>query len=108
MKRIALVLLGVSVCFALEASAAVWYVDRYQTGREGNGESWATAYQTIQEGIDAAAASGGGDINPIGLKTAGRRLDGRDLIRTFTDVGHLEKRAEISPLRGCKYRRGFV
>ncbi len=50
--------LGMAVIFgisALPGYAAVWYVDKDVTGTE-TGTSWAQAFNTIQEGIDAAAA----------------------------------------------------
>lgn len=46
--------------FQASATAAV-YVDGSNTGTE-NGSSWGTAYNTVQEGIDAASLAGGGDV----------------------------------------------
>jgi len=37
------------------AMAAIWYVDSEMTG-SGDGTSWATAFQTIQEAVDAAVS----------------------------------------------------
>ncbi len=48
--------------FVITAEAGqVWYVDLDNTS-SGNGLSWNTAFQTIQEGIDAAFAAGGGEV----------------------------------------------
>jgi hypothetical protein len=49
------------VVLCADATAAVWYVDKDNTGPE-NGTAWATAFNTIQEGIDAAYAAGGGEV----------------------------------------------
>ena len=46
--------LAVSV-WSSAASATVWYVDTANAGTQ-NGTSWATAYKTIQQGIDAATS----------------------------------------------------
>jgi len=46
---------------APSALAATVYVDG-RVGSSGGGASWATAKKTIQEGIDASAGSGGGDV----------------------------------------------
>ena len=40
---------------------SLWYVDKGNTGAE-DGTSWGYAFNTIQEGINAAAAVGGGDV----------------------------------------------
>jgi hypothetical protein len=50
-----------SVSFGSLASAAVWYVDKDNSGTE-NGTTWSTAFNTIQEGIDAALNAGGGEV----------------------------------------------
>jgi hypothetical protein len=55
-----LVIIG--VCAASSpASAAIWYVDKDNGGTQ-DGASWTTAFDTIQEGIDAAFAAGGGEV----------------------------------------------
>ncbi len=41
--------------YALQAPAAIWYVDKDNAGTQ-NGTGWATAFTTIQQGIDAAVA----------------------------------------------------
>ncbi|MBI4557841.1 MAG: PKD domain-containing protein [Candidatus Hydrogenedentes bacterium] len=46
---------------SLGAPAAVWYVDKDNTGAE-DGTSWASAYNTIQEGIDAVYVAAGGEV----------------------------------------------
>lgn len=43
------------------ASATVFYVDKDATGAD-NGSSWADAFTTIQPGVDAAFAAGGGEV----------------------------------------------
>ncbi len=45
--------------FTVAASAAVWCVDKDNTGAE-DGTAWGTAYTTIQPAIDAAYNDGGG------------------------------------------------
>jgi len=45
-----------------EACAAVWHVDKDNASGTRNGTTWATAFATIQEGIDAAYAAGGGEV----------------------------------------------
>jgi len=48
----------VGACLAnTTASAAVWYVDKDNTGTE-DGTSWSTAFNAIQEGIHAAMECG--------------------------------------------------
>ena len=42
--------------------AAPWYADAGNTAGPWDGASWATAFQTIQEAIEAAAAAGGGQV----------------------------------------------
>ena len=44
------------------AHAAVWYVDVDNTAGPWDGTSWPTAFQTIQEGIDATFGYGGGEV----------------------------------------------
>jgi len=46
----------------LDAFAAVWYVDTGNTSGVQNGESWATAFSTIQPAIEAAFDAGGGEV----------------------------------------------
>ena len=48
--------------FAFGAHAQVWYVNEANTGDSPDGTSWATAFSTVQEGIDAAEAGGGGEV----------------------------------------------
>jgi len=40
----------------------VWFVDKDNVSGTEDGTSWATAFSTIQPGIDAAAAAGGGEV----------------------------------------------
>ncbi len=44
------------------AHAAVWYVDKDNASNARDGTSWGTAFTTIQEGVDAAFADGGGEV----------------------------------------------
>ncbi len=59
MDKRMLAVLVMAVLFACNASAIV-YVNKSATGPE-DGTSWATAFRTIQAGINAAAALPGGD-----------------------------------------------
>ncbi len=43
-----------------QATAATFYVD--PTGSNTTGQTWADAFWTLQQGIDAASASGGGEV----------------------------------------------
>ena len=56
-------LLGIiaGLSMACTAHAGIWYVDR-DASAGGDGTSWARAFQTIQPGIDAAFADGGGEV----------------------------------------------
>ena len=51
----------VSLSWTLSAQGAVWYVDKNNQGGKV-GVSWGTAFNTIQEGVDAAFSAGGGDV----------------------------------------------
>jgi len=44
------------------SSAATWYVDKDNNSGTENGAAWATAFTTIQAGVDAAFADGGGEV----------------------------------------------
>jgi hypothetical protein len=44
------------------AFGANWFVDARSTGVSNTGRAWQSAFPTIQEGIDAAAADGGGEV----------------------------------------------
>ena len=44
--------LALLVLVCINAAADMWYVDVDNTARPWDGTSWATAFQTIQEGID--------------------------------------------------------
>jgi parallel beta-helix repeat protein len=56
--------IGLALLLAMTstAQAAVWYVDLDNASGTENGTAWATAYTTIQAGIDAAFADGGGEV----------------------------------------------
>ncbi|MCP4643386.1 MAG: right-handed parallel beta-helix repeat-containing protein, partial [bacterium] len=47
---------------AYEKQQFVWFVDKDNVSGTEDGESWATAFDTIQEGIDACEADGGGEV----------------------------------------------
>ncbi|MBI4558235.1 MAG: right-handed parallel beta-helix repeat-containing protein [Candidatus Hydrogenedentes bacterium] len=61
MKRL---FLGCAWVAALQPSAlgAVWYVDKDHTAGTETGASWSAAFNTIQEGIDAAFDASGGEV----------------------------------------------
>ena len=48
--------------FTVAEGEVLVYVDKDNASGTENGQSWATAYVTVQEGIDAAAARGGGEV----------------------------------------------
>ena len=62
------------------ADAAVWYVDIDNTSGTEDGTSWATAFKTIQEGVDAAVAAGASESAPAEVWVA----EG-----TYTGVGRV-------------------
>lgn len=47
---------------SLPSAAAVWYVNQANTSGTHDGASWATALSTIQAGVLAAGAAGGGEV----------------------------------------------
>jgi len=52
-----------ALCLAATAAfGGVWYVDQDNASGTEDGTSWATAFVTIQEGIDAAYGDGGGEV----------------------------------------------
>jgi len=72
------------VAISAHAAAAVWYVDKDNTGAEG-GTSWGTAYTTIQPAIDAAYNDGGSPVLTH-AQTGGELRTGvyaRDLLRLY-------------------------
>jgi hypothetical protein len=52
---------AVALMLSMHAQAAVWYVDIRNTSTQ-DGKSWAKAFRTIQQAIDAAANAGGGEV----------------------------------------------
>ena len=54
-------ILAVALLLALEAFPAVWYVNK-NAEPGGDGTSWATAFCTMEEGVAAANAAGGGEV----------------------------------------------
>jgi hypothetical protein len=57
-----LALLAAAILAAPSATARIWYVDRAATETAQDGQSWATAFKTLQPAIDAAHADGGGEL----------------------------------------------
>ncbi|MFQ5809036.1 MAG: right-handed parallel beta-helix repeat-containing protein, partial [Armatimonadota bacterium] len=47
---------------AAQPTGAVVYVSAQRAASSGDGRAWATAYGTVQEGIDAARRAGGGEV----------------------------------------------
>ena len=47
---------------ATASSSTVWYVQASGSSSRPNGRTWATAYRTIQEAVDAAFWDGGGEV----------------------------------------------
>jgi len=64
-------------------NAAEWYVDGLVSA-SGSGESWETAFQTIQEGI-GAASSGDAVIVAQGVYVENVYVDGKNIILRSTD-----------------------
>ncbi|MFH2094745.1 MAG: right-handed parallel beta-helix repeat-containing protein [Bacteroidota bacterium] len=60
MKTILITITGFFLAGFLNAQN--WYVDVDNTSGTYNGNSWATAFQDVQDGIDAAYNAGGGDV----------------------------------------------
>ncbi|HEO70975.1 MAG TPA: DUF1565 domain-containing protein [Candidatus Hydrogenedentes bacterium] len=56
------VMLAVSVLLCSSAFGAVWYVDKDNLSGVENGQTWQTAFTTIQPAIHAAASAGGGEV----------------------------------------------
>jgi predicted outer membrane repeat protein len=54
--------LTVVAALSLPAWADTWYVDVGNAVGPWDGASWATAFQTIQESVDAASGAGGGEV----------------------------------------------
>lgn len=71
-------------CILHSASATMWYIDDSVTS-SGNGKSWLTAFQKIQEGIDAAS---NGDTVAVaeGTYVENVRFYGKNIVLTGTDL----------------------
>ncbi len=59
--RKSILLLVSLLALSTNAAAAIWYVDKDNTGAE-DGTAWGTAYTTIQPAIDAAYDDSGGEV----------------------------------------------
>ncbi len=55
-------LLVVAFATTFNAFAGIWYVDIDNTSGTENGKTWETSFDTIQEGVDAAYRTGGGEV----------------------------------------------
>ncbi len=77
-------LFPMSFCFILSAAAAAtWYVDD-SVGSSGDGMSWATAFETIQEGI-TAASDGDEVLVEQGTYTENIAFGGKNITLRSTD-----------------------
>jgi len=72
------------------AWAAVWYVDKDNSGAE-DGTSWATAFNTIQEGVDAGFNASGGEVWVAGgtYTGVGGNAGGTDNVVVMKENVHL-------------------
>jgi len=59
-----LILFAVLIAYCSTSTAAVFRVDADSTAPVPDGQTWPTAYKTIQEGINAAVAAGASPSNP--------------------------------------------
>jgi hypothetical protein len=55
-------ILVIMLALTVNAHSAVWHVDKGNTSGIENGETWDTAFTTIQPAIDAAFDDGGGEV----------------------------------------------
>lgn len=51
-----------SLCWAADPTTSVFYVDAAFQGENQTGESWLSAYSSLQDAIDRASKAGGGEI----------------------------------------------
>ncbi len=81
MKRVAF--LAMFILALRTASASMWYVDS-SVPASGDGKSWETAFQAIQQGIDAASR---GDTVTVaeGIYVENIQFHGKNIVLTSTD-----------------------
>lgn len=60
--RLKATLLVLAMLVPCAAQAAVWYVDKSNTGGPWDGTSWATAFQNVNQAARAAKEDGGGEV----------------------------------------------
>ncbi len=78
-------------CYELPEGGNIWYVDYDSPGTAKDGKSWANAFWTLQQGIDAAAKDGGGEV----WVAEGLYTELRTLSLSNVYVGSLFLRAEV-------------
>jgi len=83
MRNILLMGIVVSLCACVELPATTWYVDGSVAG-PGNGQSWQTAFKTIQQGIDASS-DGDTVIVAQGTYVENTQFKGKNIVLTSTD-----------------------
>ena len=93
MKRVAILMVGVSVvCAAMAASGATYYADASRADDSGAGTTWANAKRTIQAAVDLATTAGdtvlvtNGVYDAAGAATPGYSLTNRVCITTNITV----------------------